>query len=139
VPLRRGVDYAIDYGQGRVDFLSGVWVTGENLFAVEFQYVEESFPRIVLAAEATDTIGSFRFGLRAIQEAEDERNPALGAPDAATLEDYRQAGDRPVTDSLGNPVEMPGRRAATVFSGEWEGGEAGRASLSVLGSLLDRN
>ncbi len=139
VALRRGVDYAIDYGQGRVDFLSGVWVTGENLFTVEFQYVEDSYPRIILAGEAADTIGAFRFGVRAIQEAEDERNPALGSPDAATLETYRQAGDRPVTDSLGNRVDMPGRRAATVFSGEWEGGEAGRASLSVLGSLLDRN
>ncbi len=139
VALKRGVDYAIDYGQGRIDFLSGTWVTGENLFTVEFQYVEESYPRIVLAGEANDTVGAFRFGVRAIQESEDERNPALGAPDAAALEAYRQAGDGPVTDSLGNRVEMPGRRAAAVFSGEWEGGEAGRASFTLLGSLLDRN
>lgn len=139
VALKRGVDYAIDYGQGRVDFLSGVWVTGENLFTVEFQYVEDSYPRLIFAGEAADTVGAFRFGVRAIQEAEDERNPATGTPDAATLAVYRQAGDRPVTDSLGNRVDMPGRRAVTVFSGEWEGGEKGRASLSLLGSLLDRN
>ncbi|HEX2612239.1 MAG TPA: hypothetical protein VHO02_01440, partial [Fibrobacteria bacterium] len=139
VALQRGVDYAIDYAQGRVDFLSGVSVTGENLFTVEFQYVEDTYPRIVFAGEAADTIGAFRFGVRAIQEAEDERNPATGTPDAATLASYSAAGDLPVTDSLGNRVDMPGRRAATVFTGEWEGGEAGHASFSVLGSLLDRN
>ena len=137
--LQRGVDYAIDYGQGRVDFLPGVWVTGENLFTVEFQYVEESYPRIVFAGEAADTVGAFRFSVRAIQESEDERNPATGTPDAATLETYRQAGDQVVRDSLGNRTEMPGRRAATVFAGEWDGGDAGRASFSALGSLLDRN
>jgi hypothetical protein len=57
VALKRGIDYAIDYGQGRVDFLTGVWVTGENLFTVEFQYVEDTYPRLVFAGDAADTVG----------------------------------------------------------------------------------
>lgn len=138
VALTRGVDYTIDYAQGRIDFLTPVWVTAENLFSAEFQYMETAYPRIVLGGEAADTLGAFRFSVRAIQEAEDEQNPASGYPDAATLATYRQAGDRPVTDSLGEVV-MPARRAVTVLSGEWDGGDAGRARATVLGSLLDRN
>lgn len=138
VPLTRGVDYTIDYAQGRVDFLSPVWVTGENLFSAEFQYMEEAYPRIVLGGEYADTLGAFRLSVRAIQEAEDERNPVAGYPDAATLAEYRQAGDRPVRDSLG-VVEMPARRAVAVVAGDWDGGEAGRAHAALLGSLQDLN
>jgi hypothetical protein len=143
VSLRRGIDYVIDYGQGRVDFLPAVWVTGENLFSAEYQYTENSYPRLVLGGEAVDTVGRFRFSLRAIQEAEDEQHPAAGFPGAATLASYRQAGDGAATDSFGAPQTMPARRAVTVFSGEWEGGAderiSGRARFTVLGSLLDKN
>jgi hypothetical protein len=138
VPLTRGVDYSIDYAQGRIDFLTPVWVTGENLFSVEFQYMENAFPRSVVGGEAADTLGAFRVSVRAIQESEDEQNPATGFPDAATLNTYRQAGDRLVSDSLG-PVDMPARQAVTVFSGEWDGQQAGQARATVLGSLYDRN
>lgn len=138
VALTRGVDYTIDYSQGRIDFLTPVWVTGENLFSAEFQYMEEAYPRIVLGGEYADTVGAFRISVRGIQETEDERNPASGYPDAATLSRYRQAGDRPVRDSLG-PVNMPARRAVAVVSGEWDGGEAGHARATLLGSLLDLN
>jgi len=137
-PLTRGVDYSIDYAQGRIDFLTPVWVTGENLFSAEFQYREDAYPRTVLAGEAADTVGAFRFSVRAIQESEDELNPARGYPDAATLDRYRQAGDRPVRDTLGF-VDLPARQAVTVGSVEWAGGERGSARAVVLGSLLDRN
>lgn len=137
-PLRRGVDYVIDYAQGRVDFLAPVWVTGENLFFAEFQYTEESYPRSVVSGSYADTLGAFRFGVRAIQESEDPDHPAAGTPDAAALAAYRQAGDGPVADSLG-VLPMPQRRAAVAAEAGWEGGEAGHASFSVLGSLLDRN
>src|SRR5690606_3381836 len=59
-------------------------------------------------------------------------------PDAVTLATYRQAGDGPVRDSLG-AVVMPARRAVTVAAGEWDGGEAGRAQATLLGSLQDLN
>ena len=139
VPLKRGIDYVIDYAQGRVDFLSPVWVTGENLFAAEYQYTEDSYPRILVGGEATDTIGRFRFSLRALQEAEDEANPATGPPDAAARARFRAAGDAPVTDSLGAPLPMPARNAVTVFAGEWDGGAAGEARFSALGSVFDAN
>ncbi len=139
VLLRRGTDYTIDYSQGRIDFTNNVWVTGENLFSAEFQYTEDSYPRILVAAEVADTLGPFRFSLRAIQESEDKENPATGLPDAATLQEWEQAGDAPVFDSLGNPVRMPQRLGAAVWSADWEGGEAGQARFSVLGSVLDRN
>src|SRR5690606_25018612 len=109
-----------------------VWVTGENLFSAEFQYMDEAYPRIVLGGEYADTAGAFRISVRAIQEAEDERNPAMGYPDAVTLATYRQAGDGPVRDSLG-AVVMPARRAVAVVAGEWDGGEAGRAQATLLG------
>lgn len=137
--LKRGIDYVIDYAQGRVDFLAPVWVTSENLFFAEYQYAEDTYPRIVLAGEAADTVGRFRFSVRAIQETEDEQHPAAGFPDATLLGIYRTSGDLAVIDSMGARRDLPERRALTAWTGEWEGGEAGRARLTVLGSLLDRN
>jgi hypothetical protein len=137
--LRRGIDYTIDYSQGRIDFLTGVAVTGENLFSVEFQYTEESYPRLLLGGEAADTAGAFRFSLRGIRESEDGENPASGKPDEATLQYFRGLGDSVAADSLGRRLRMPRTLSSAVFAGEWEGGEAGQGRFTLLGSQLDQN
>lgn len=139
VELRRGVDYTIDYSQGRVDFLPGLNVTGENLFSLEYQYTEESYPRLLFGAEGRDTLGAFRFSLRGIRETEDADNPATGLPDAATLDAWRRLGDSAGVDSLGLPLRLPRSLSSGVFATEWEGGEHGRGRFALLGSLLDKN
>ncbi len=139
VLLQRGNDYTIDYAEGRVDFLKNIWVTGENLFSAEFQYTENSFPRSVFATEVSDTLGRFRFGVRAIQEWDDKNNPATGEPDALTLGRYENAGDSTVTDSLGHAVPFPKVLTSTAVSAEWEGGEQGHDRFVLLGSRWDQN
>ncbi len=139
VLLRRGSDYTIDYAEGRVDFLNALWVSGENLFAAEFQYTEESFPRSVVAAEAADTLGVFRFSLRGVQEWDDKENPALGAPDTASLRRFENLGDSVALDSAGRPVPLPEKSGSAAASAEWEGGDFGHARFTWLGGLQDKN
>ncbi|HAO98767.1 MAG TPA: hypothetical protein DCQ83_01845 [Fibrobacteres bacterium] len=136
--LLRGADYTIDYSDGRVDFLKAVWVTGENLFTVEFQYTEQVFPRSVAGTELSDTLGAFRFSARMIQEWDDKDNPAAGTPGDSALHRYELAGDSILTDSSG-AVSLPQKLAAGVFAAEWDGGEKGKGRFVALGSLWDKN
>jgi hypothetical protein len=138
VPLKRGTDYTIDYSEGRLDFLPPMVVTGENLFAAEFQYTDQEFPRTLAAGEVRDTSGTFTWSLRAIDESEDEARPLGLKPDSATLRRFRGLGDSTYLDTLGRPVAMPHRQSAAAADiGLKLEGYEGHAAFLV--SDLDRN
>lgn len=138
VPLKRGTDYTIDYSEGRLDFLPPMVVTGENLFAAEYQYTEQDFPRTLAAGEVRDTAGAFTWSLRAIDESEDKDNPLGLKPDSTLARHFRELGDSPYSDSLGRPVAMPQRQSsAALDAGLKLPGYDGHAA--VLLSQLDRN
>ena len=137
-PLKRGTDYTIDYSEGRLDFLPPLVVTGENLFAAEYQYTEQDFPRTLAAGEVRDTSGAFTWSLRAIDESEDEDRPFGLKPDSALARDFRELGDGVYLDSLGRPVAMPHRQSASALGlGLKLPGYRGHAA--VLLSSFDRN
>jgi len=138
VPLKRGTDYTIDYSEGRLDFLPPMVVTGENLFAAEYQYTEQDFPRSLAAGEVRDTAGAFTWSLRAIDESEDKDNPLGLKPDSALADTFRNLGDKVYLDSLNRPVAMPHRQSsAALDAGLRLPGYDGHAAL--LFSRLDRN
>jgi hypothetical protein len=139
VPLKRGTDYTIDYSEGRLDFLPPLVVTGENLFAAEYQYTEQDFPRTLAAGELRDTAGAFTWSLRAIDESEDEQNPFGTRPDSALARRFRGLGDSIYADPLtGRPVAMPHRQSSSALDlGLKLPGYDGHAAL--LFSRLDKN
>ena len=138
VLLKRGVDYTIDYSEGRLDFPPPLVVTGENLFAAEYQYTEQDFPRTLAAGEVRDSVGAFTWSLRAIDESEDQDNPFGLKPDSALARRFLSLGDSVYSDSLGRPVAMPHRQSSSAFDlGLKLPGYEGHAAL--LFSRLDRN
>jgi hypothetical protein len=138
-PLKRGTDYTIDYSEGRLDFLPPLVVTGENLFAAEYQYTEQDFPRTLTAADLRDTAGAFTWSLRAIDESEDEGHPFGTKPDSALARRFRGLGDSTFLDTAtGRPVAMPHRQSASALDlGLKLPGYDGHAAL--LFSSLDKN
>lgn len=112
--LGRGSDYTIDYSEGRIDFLNRVAVSSENLFAIEFEYAEEDYPRTLMSLGGQDSIGHWRLGLRALRLQEDEGNPLGAASDSALRLRLAEAGDRPFSDSAGGLVRAPESRAIEV-------------------------
>ncbi len=138
VPLKRGVDYTIDYSEGRLDFLAPMVVTGENLFSAEFQYTEQDFQRTLSAGEIRDSAGPFTWSLRAISESENKDQPLNLVLDSTRLREFAALGDAPYRDSLGRTVAMPHRQSAGAADAAYRGhGYDGRAAL--LFSQLDRN
>lgn len=139
VPLKRGTDYTIDYSEGRLDFLPPLVVTGENLFAAEYQYTEQDFPRTLAAADLRDTAGAFTWSLRAIDESEDEEHPFGTKPDSALARRFRGLGDSAFTDTAtGRPVAMPHRQSSSALDlGLKLRGYDGHAALLL--SRLDKN
>lgn len=138
VALRRGTDYTIDYSEGRLDFLPPLVVSGENLFAAEYQYTEQEYPRTLAAGEARDSAGALTWSLRAIREAEDGDRPLGGAADTALQRIFRGLGDGVYTDTLKRVVAMPrSQSAAAADLGLKLAGYDGHAALLL--SQLDRN
>lgn len=136
--LKRGVDYTIDYSEGRLDFLPPLVVTSENLFSAEFQYTEQDYQRTLSAGEARDSAGAFTWSLRAISELENKDHPLNLALDSALQRRFAALGDSTYLDSLGRPVAMPHRQSSAVADlGLKLKGYDGRAALLV--SQLDRN
>lgn len=137
-PLRRGVDYTIDYSEGRVDFLNTVIVTSENLFSAEFQYTEQDYGRSLGSGTLSDTSGAFTWSLRAITEGENKDRPLTASFDRGLLARFAGLGDSLVRiDSLGR-VAMPARQSLGAFNAGWKGGgHDSRAALLV--SQHDRN
>ncbi|MBF0431805.1 MAG: hypothetical protein HQK83_11030 [Fibrobacteria bacterium] len=82
IRLIRGKHYQIEYGEGRVDFLNELIVTGEHLFTVEFQYTDKDYPRYLYSGEIADTAGFLKWSLRTIAERDIKSHP-----DAFTLSD----------------------------------------------------
>lgn len=138
VSLKRGVDYTIDYSEGRLDFLPGVPVTGENLFSAEFQYTDQDFQRSLAAGEVRDSAGPFTWSVRAISETENKDHPLTLALDSTLLRRFEAAGDSVLLDSLGRPLRMPqSQSGAAADIGLVLPGYTGRGSLLL--SQLDRN
>ncbi|MEO7780013.1 MAG: hypothetical protein ABIY63_20985, partial [Fibrobacteria bacterium] len=138
VALKRGVDYNIDYSEGRLDFLPPMVVSSENLFSAEFQYTEQDYQRTLAAGEARDSSGAFTWSLRAISESEDKDNPLGMVLDSTRLRIFTGLGDAPYYDSLTRIVPMPHRQSAAVGDAAYKAhGYDGRAAL--LFSQLDRN
>ncbi len=137
-PLKRGTDYTIDYAEGRLDFLLPLVVTGENLFAAEYQYTEQDFPRSLTAGEVRDSSGALTWSLRAITENEDKDRPLSLSPDTALLRRFQGLGDSTYLDTLGRPVAMPHRQSAAAADlGLKLAGYDGHAALIL--SQFDRN
>ena len=137
VPLKRGVDYTIDYSEGRLDFLPPLVVTSENLFAAEFQYTEQDYQRSLSSGEVRDSSGAITRSVRAISELENKDHPLGLALDSAQLRRFSGLGDSPYQDS-GRFVAMPHRQSAAAADLAVKFyGYAGRAAL--LFSQLDRN
>lgn len=73
--LIRGREYQIEYGEGRVDFLNTLIVSGRDQFTVEFQYTDRDFPSTLFSGGIADTLGPFTWDVRGITEIEDKDNP----------------------------------------------------------------
>jgi hypothetical protein len=137
-PLKRGVDYTIDYSEGRVDFQNAVIVTSENLFSAEFQYTDQDYGRSLLGGEVADTAGAFRWSLRGISERENKDNPLTAAFDSTMTRRFAALGDDTYTDSLERRVAMPTLHSAAAANFGWQGhGHESRATFLL--SQLDRN
>lgn len=137
-PLTRGVDYTIDYSEGRIDFLNSVIVTSENIFSAEYQYTEQDYGRVLAGGEARDTGGALTWSLRAITEGENKDQPLAFSFTPAEKERLANLGDSLFRDSLGRLVPTPRRQSSAALDVGWQG--AGHAShASVLLSQLDRN
>ncbi|MDB5107051.1 MAG: hypothetical protein JWP91_4740 [Fibrobacteres bacterium] len=137
-PLLRGVDYTIDYSEGRLDFLPPLVVTSENLFSAEFQYTEQDYQRSLASGEARDSSGAFTWSLRAISELENKDQPLNMVLDTALRRRFAGLGDSSYLDTLGRPVAMPHRQSAAAADIALKlRGYEGRAAL--LFSQLDRN
>ncbi|MFC1584104.1 hypothetical protein ACFL5V_01005 [Fibrobacterota bacterium] len=73
--LRRGKHYQIEYGEGRIDFLTPVVVSGDEQYTVEFQYTRQDYPSFLYSGGLADTLGRFTWSLRAITERDSRDNP----------------------------------------------------------------
>ncbi len=137
-PLQRGVDYTIDYSEGRLDFLPPLVVTGENLFSAEYQYTEQDYQRSLAAGEVRDSSGAFRWSVRAISELENKDQPLNMVLDSASRRRFAALGDSVYLDSLGRPVAMPHRQSAAAVDLALKfNGYDGRGAFLL--SQLDRN
>jgi hypothetical protein len=137
-PLKRGVDYTIDYSEGRLDFLAPLIVTGENLFSAEFQYTEQDYQRTLAAGELRDSAGALRWSVRAISELENKDQPLNMVLDSALRNRFGGLGDSLYRDSLGRLVAMPHRQSGAAADLALKlAGYDGRAA--ILLSQLDRN
>jgi hypothetical protein len=112
--LKRGVDYTIDYSEGRLDFLPSVMVTGENLFSTEYQYTEQDFQRSLASGEIKDRAGPVTWSLRSISELENKDRPLTLVLDSNLLGQFAAAGDNPQMDSLGHILKMPARQSSAA-------------------------
>jgi hypothetical protein len=136
-PLKRGVDYTIDYSEGRLDFLPPLVITSENLFSAEYQYTEEDYQRTLSAGEARDSSGALTWSVRAISELENKDHPLRLSLDSTQRRRFSALGDSVYRDSLGL-VAMPHRQSAAVADvGLKFFGYEGKGA--VLFSQLDRN
>ena len=136
-PLQRGVDYTIDYSEGRLDFLAPMVVTSENLFSAEFQYTEQDYQRSLGSGELRDSSGALTWSLRAISELENKDQPLGLALDSARLRRFAALGDSVFIDS-GRLVAMPHRQSAAAADMALKlKGYDGHAA--VILSQLDRN
>ncbi len=137
-PLQRGVDYTIDYSEGRLDFLQTVQVTGENLFSAEFQYTDQNYQRTLASGELRDTAGALTWSVRAISETENKDKPLSLLLDSTSLKRFAALGDSTYHDSLGHIVAMPRQQSALATDlglklAGWD------AQAALLFSQLDRN
>lgn len=114
-PLKRGIDYTIDYGEGRLDFLPGVVVTSENLFSAEFQYTDEEYQRSLSSGEVKDSAGPLTWSIRAISELENKDKPLALVLDSALLRRYSSSGDSAIVDTLGRRLQMPQRQSSAAL------------------------
>ena len=137
-PLKRGVDYTIDYGEGRVDFLQNLVVTGENLFSAEYQYTEQDFQRSLVSGELKDSAGAFRWSLRSISELENKDRPLTLTLDSISRPRFKAAGDSLLLDSMGRAIRMPQRHSSAAVDLSVDvSGYSGKGALLL--SQLDRN
>lgn len=137
-PLRRGVDYTIDYSEGRVDFLNTVIVTSENLFSAEFQYTEQDYGRSLASGAVSDTAGAFIWSLRGITERENADRPLAATFGPGLKARFAGLGDSLYRDSLGRVVAMPAMQSVAAMNMGWKGGgHDSRATLLL--SQNDRN
>nr|MDQ3003640.1 hypothetical protein [Fibrobacterota bacterium] len=135
VPLKRGVDYTIDYGEGRLDFLPPLVVTSENLFSAEFQYTEQDYQRTIASGEVRDSSGALTWSVRAISESESKDNPLGIILDSASRRRFAALGDSVHFDS-GRLVAMPRLQSAAAANlGLKVRGYEGRAAFLL--SQLD--
>src|SRR5690606_9619741 len=137
-PIKRGVDYTIDYTEGRLDFLPPMVVTGENLFSAEYQYTEQDYQRSLASGEVRDSAGALTWSVRAITENENKDSPLALVLDSALLRRFGGLGDSVYLDSLNRPVRMPARQSAAAANLALKlDGHEGRGALLL--SHWDRN
>jgi hypothetical protein len=137
-PLQRGVDYTIDYSEGRIDFLNTVIVTSENIFAAEYQYTDQDYGRVLASGEARDTAGALTWSLRAISEIENKDHPLAFSFTPEEKTRLANLGDSLFRDSLGRLIPTPRQQSSAAADLAWQGnGHSSRAA--VLLSQLDRN
>lgn len=72
--LKRGEDYEMMYGEGRIDFLKGP-ILGTDQFYIEFQYTDKNFPVVNLGGEVLDSTFGWNFKGRIFNQSEDISNP----------------------------------------------------------------
>jgi|GEM_PF-1841315 len=137
--LNRGLDYTIDYAEGRVDFLNRIAVSSENLFSVEFEYAEEDYPRSLAAVSVTDTLGRWILGLRAVRLKEDEDNPLGPAADSLIKADLQAIGDEIYYDSTSLLIRTPESHAAQVADLVWRADDDHEGRLSLALTQKDAN
>jgi hypothetical protein len=113
-PLKRGIDYTIDYSEGRLDFLTPVVVTSENLFSAEFQYTDQEFQRSLALGEVKDSAGPLTWSVRSITELENKDQPLNLTLDSNSLQKFIAAGDTKIKDSLGRTLQMPRRQSSAA-------------------------
>ncbi len=137
--LRRGSDYTIEYGEGKLDFLNNLTVTSENIFAVEYQYTEQEYPRSLWSAEVADTAGAWTWSLRSIYEKEDRKSPLNTIYTEDQKIRFSNLGDSTLPkDSLYSRVQLPQDLGHAVAEMNYQK-DRHHSHLIFKGSTWDKN
>lgn len=137
--LERGLDYTIDYAEGRIDFLNRLAISSENLFSAEYEYADEDYPRTLATLGVSDTLGHWIWGLRALRLSEDEDHPLGAASDSSLRSELAKAGDKSVSDSSSRPVRAPEAHSVEVAEWQWRPDSSHFSLGSVAATQRDLN
>ncbi len=137
--LERGLDYTIDYAEGRIDFLNRLAISSENLFSAEYEYADEDYPRTLAAFGVSDTTRHWIWGLRALRLSEDESNPLGAASDSTVRASLSVAGDKSVPDSFSRSVRPPEAHSVEVAEWQWRPDSSHYSLGSLAATQRDLN